>query len=730
MKKFLALCLAAIMVLAMFVACVDQKTDDPTAAPTQSGETTNPTDSGETTEPTVEPTADDLATPIVRPTSWERENEEIVYNMVLPKFEEMMATAAAGKTADEKFVLYAQAEAYLLSTGLMIPTTTQGGTYQISRIAPHSVPYANWGNDDDRLHGLVISDEFLTKEERADLLKMWNDAKNGNGTYDPATYITGKGHKLKDTYNYTFSTAPKTIDWGNTSSQSDTEVTVNCVEGLVEYDTVGQLQPALAEKWTESEDGKTYTFNIRKGVKWYNSEGREVAELTAHDFVAGFQHMLDASAGLEFLVDGKVVGVTAYLKEGGSFENVGCKATDDYTLVFTLEEPVTYFMTMLTYSCFLPICKSFYESRGGVFGRDAYKDAVQDTTKYTFGLATDVSSQVYCGPFLLQKLQPKSEILVVKNENYYNADKVTLKSIKWILDDGSNPTAFYDATIAGTYDAVGLGATNGLLDKAKADGNFDKYAYITDTTSTTYFGGLNVNRGTWQLASGACASSQTEAQKIDTHLALLNQNFRLALQYAFDKATYNGVSRGEDLKLNSLRNMYCHPEFVWLENDTTDAEGHVFKANTVYGDLVQYYVTNWYKMPIDVHDGVNGWFHPEEAKQHLAKAVEQLGEAVNWPVTIDVVYLGTSESNANQANAYKQVVEGTLGTERVVVNLIKAETLDDFYDCGYRASHGVDGNFDMFYGSGWGPDYGDPSTYLETFLGRGAGYMTKVIGLF
>ena len=62
--------------------------------------------------------------------------------------------------------------------------------------------------------------------------------------------------------------------------------------------------------------------------------------------------------------------------------------------------------------------------------------------------------------------------------------------------------------------------------------------------------------------------------------------------------------------------------------------------------------------------------------------------------------------------------------------LVEATTPEDFYASGYRASNGEAGNFDMFYGSGWGPDYGDPSTYIDTFLGEGAGYMTKVIGLF
>ena len=66
----------------------------------------------------------------------------------------------------------------------------------------------------------------------------------------------------------------------------------------------------------------------------------------------------------------------------------------------------------------------------------------------------------------------------------------------------------------------------------------------------------------------------------------------------------------------------------------------------------------------------------------------------------------------------------------MTVNLIEATVANDFYACGYRAANGEAGNFDMFYGSGWGPDFGDPCSYLDTFLGEGSGYMTKVIGLF
>lgn len=705
MKRLFAMLLALVMVFSL-AAC-----GQPAAQPEQPSE-----------QPAKQPEQPAAPVEVV----YERADDEDVYENALGGFTELVEAAKAAETIDERFVLFAQAEAYLLDSAVMIPTTTQNGAYTISRIAPRTVPYVQWGNDDDRLKGLVISDEFLTPDERADLFAMWDKACAGEAEYDPAAYLLEKGHTLKSDYTTTFSTAPVTLDWLNTSSQSDTEITVNCVEGLVEYDGLNHMNPALAESWDISDDGCVYTFHIRPGVYWYTAEGAKYAEVTAGDFEAGFHHMLDTQAGLEWLIDGIVVGGTDYYANGGSWDDVGYKAIDDHTLEVTLEQPTSYFMTMLTYSCFLPICDSFYKEHGGVYGVEEYAAASAEDS-YSYGKYTNVASQVYCGPFLIQKLEKDSEIYLVKNPGYYKADEVTLNSIKWVYDNGEDLTALYNDTVAGVY--AGLSVSNETTRAlAEADGNFEKYAYISETTSTSYFGGLNLNRGTFALEAGTCASPKTEQEKIDTFNAMQNKNFRKALQFAFDKETQNAVSRGE-LALTNLRNMYTHPEFVSLSGDVTDADGYTFPAGTFYGAIVQHYLDEM-GCPINVADGVNGWYNPEEAVKCLEAAKAELGDSVTWPIQIDVVYYSANDINTAQAAAYKSVIEACLGAENVVVNMIEATTSDDYYASGYRASNGEAGNFDMFYGSGWGPDYGDPSTYLDTFLGEGAGYMTKVIGLF
>ena len=664
-----------------------------------------------------------------RPAVYTRADDEAVYQSVLAKYEELCAQAKAAATDDERFVLYAEAEAYLLDAAVMSPYTTQGGAYTMSRVAPKTIPFVKWGNDDDRLKGLVISNEFITKEERAELLDQWAKAVAGEGAYDPAAYLTGKGHTLVTDYMTTFSTAPVTLDWLNTSEQSDTEITVNTVDGLVEYDNLGNMQPALAESWEVSDDGLTYTFKIRDDAYWYTSEGKQYAKVTAEDFVNGFHHMLDAQAGLEWLVDGVIVGATKYYAEGGSWDEVGYKAAEGNKLVITLESPHSYFLTMLAYSCFLPLCTSFYESRGGVYGVEEYAKALEDTNKYTFGKSTDVASQVYCGPFLVQKLLSDSEIKLVKNAGYYKPESVKLTSITWVYDNGENPTQFYKDVLAGTYAGVTLNESTGLLKMAKDDGNFDKYSYVSDTTTTSYLIGLNLNRGTFALESGAVASPKNDAQKIDSYLALQNKDFRKALLLGVDRVKWNGVTRGADLAATNLRNMYTHPEFVKIANDVTASDGHKFAAGTQYGEIVQYFCDK-IGAEVKVADGADGWFNAESAKKHLDKAVKDLGKSVTWPIQLDVVYYSASDSQVSQATAYKQLLEETLGSDHVKVNLVEATTSDDFYASGYRASTGEAGNFDVFYGSGWGPDFGDPCSYLDTFLGEGAGYMTKICGLF
>lgn len=120
------------------------------------------------------------------------------------------------------------------------------------------------------------------------------------------TYLTSHGYSIKRTYDIGYVSDPQTWDALATSNSEDSEAIINTYDSLLEYDSLNNLRPALAQSYDVSEDGLTYTFHLREGLTWVDSQGRKVADLKAEDFVAGFQHMLDAEGGLEFLVQGVV----------------------------------------------------------------------------------------------------------------------------------------------------------------------------------------------------------------------------------------------------------------------------------------------------------------------------------------------------------------------------------------------------------------------------------------
>ena len=99
------------------------------------------------------------------------------------------------------------------------------------------------------------------------------------------------------------------------------------------------------------------------------------------------------------------------------------------------------------------------------------------------------------------------------------------------------------------------------------------------------------------------------------------------------------------------------------------------------------------------------------------------------PIYIDFPVRTDSEVNMNMKQSVKQSVEAATNG-MVKVNLVEYATRDHYLDATYWYSAGHEANFDLNDGSGWGPDYGDPSSYLGTMLPQYAGYMTKSLGIF
>lgn len=666
-----------------------------------------------------------------------------IYNDVLGEFYTEYQEAKEETNVSARYAKMALAEAKLLETAVMLPIYSKGGNYAVSRVAPYTIDYTLWGNDMERFHQALVATEFITSEDRAEMKAKWAELK-GTGTYlDWAKeFLTGKGYTLKDTYTIAYATDPTTWDTLATSRASDAEAIVNTYDGLMEYDVEGILQPALAESYTVSDDGLTYTFKIRSGATWVDSQGRKVADVTADDFVAGMQHMMDAMGGLEYLIEGVIVNASEYI--GGTvtdFSQVGVKAVDDNTLEYTLVAPCSYFVTMLGYGVFAPMSRTYYESMGGKFGAD-YDPSAES---YLYG--KDSNSIAYCGPYLVTNATANSTIVFTANDSYWNKDNINIKTLTWLYNDGSEATKAYNDAVAGTIDGSGLNSSS--LELAREDGNFDKYGYIASTDATSFMAFYNIYRSAYANVqdSTKVVSPLTEEQKSLAKAAMANVHFRRAISYAVDRGSYNAQSVGEDLKYTSLRNTYTPGNFVYLEEDVTvDVNGKstTFKAGTAYGVILQAQLDadgiaiKAYDKNADdgagSSDGYDGWYNVENAKAELEQAIKDLKDAgitvdASNPIYIDLPYFSASTRYTNMANAYKQSVESTL-EGKVIVNLVACADADEWQNAGYYTENGAEANYHVYDLSGWGPDYGDPSSYLDTMLPDYAGYMTKCIGIF
>ena len=729
LKRVLCALLALVMVLG-FVGCKNNGDDKNTPAPNN---TNKPAESEvpATTVPT---------TPL--PTGDYNAMSAAIYDAQLGAFNTLYQAAKEEQNVSKRYALMAQAEAKLLEAAVLIPGTTNGGNYGLSRVAKRSASTVLWGNDSDRFHNVLVTTELISAEDQTHLKAMWNEVR-GTGTYSQKAtdYLKEKGYTLKDTYNMGYVGDPKTWDALATSRSADSEAIVNTYDGLVEYDNENELKPALAESWEVSEDGKTYTFHIRQGAKWVDAQGREVADVKADDFVAGMQHMLDAGGGLEYLVENIIVNALEYnTGDVTDFAEVGVKATDDNTVVYTLCQPTSYFITMLGYNVFAPMSRTYFESKGGVFGKDDYKTAVDaGTVKY----GQTVNDIAYCGPYTVTNHTAENTIVFQANPTYWNKDNITIKTLTWKYNDGQDPTKAYEDTKAGTLDGCGLSSAS--LEACKADGNFEKYCTVSDTDATSFVLFLNLNRNAYANVNDAtkAVSTMTDDQKKRTDAAMLNVHFRRAIGMGLDIATYNGQVVGEELKLNSVRNSYTPGNFVALEEDVTieiNGESKTFAKGTYYGEIMQAQIdADGVKIKVwdaenQTSDGFAGWHNPANAYEELQQAITELKEfgveiSKDNPIVLDLPYFSGSDIYTNRAQTLKQSVEEAL-QGCVVVNLVSCADAKEWYYAGYYTESGKDANYTLYDVSGWGPDYGDPATYLDTMLGDGAGYMAKCLGLF
>lgn len=490
----------------------------------------------------------------------------------------------------------------------------------------------------------------------------------------------GKADKEADaptTFSYVYAVDPASLDYSIATRTSTTDVIGNVVDGLMENDQYGNVIPSLAEDWSVSKDGLTYTYKLRKGVKWYTSEGEEYAEVTAHDFVTGLKHVADGKSDGVSLIQNSIKGLDAYMTgETNDFSTVGVKALDDYTVEYTLNKPESFWNSKVTTATMLPVNKEFLKASGKDYG------------------AVTPAGILYNGPYILKTLTSKSLIEYEKNPNYWDKEKVKIEKIKLTYYDGSDQESLIRSFSSGAYTTARLFPSSSNF-ASTLEQYGDKITYSPQDSSSYYFT-FNVNRQSYNKTA-----KTSEEQKTSTKEAMLNKDFRQAINFAFNRHSYAAQLNGEDGADKIIRNSLVPDNFVQAGGKNF---GQIAQSELVnYGD-------QW--KDVELVDGKDSIYNPDKAKAALEKAKKDLeSKGVTFPIHLDVPVEQTDTIAVQQSNSFKQSIESTLGAENVVIDVLQM-TDNEKETITSQARVPSQKDYDL-NSTGWAPSYQDPASYLN-----------------
>lgn len=513
-------------------------------------------------------------------------------------------------------------------------------------------------------------------------------------TFAAALLLAACGQSGSDTktYSSTFSGNPTTFNYLLDYYADNTAIITNLVDGLLENDNHGNLVPSLAEDWSVSSDGLTYTYKLRKDAKWFTADGEEYAPVKAQDFVTGIKYAVDNKSQAIDLIQNSIKGLNDYITGADSdFSKVGVKAIDDQTVEYTLARPEPYWNSKTTNSILFPVNEEFLNSKGKDFGT----------------LSPD--SILYSGPYLLKDFTSKSSIEYVKNPHYYDHDKVSIEHVKLAYFDGSDQELTIRNFESGAYSIAGVYPNSSNFAKTKEKYK-DNIVYSLQDKTSWYFN-FNVNRKAYNHTA-----KTTDEQKKSTETAVLNKNFRQAVNFALDRTAYSAQSNGEEAASKTLRNTLVPPTFVQVGDKTF--------GEVVASKLVNY-GTEW--SDINLADAQDAYFNKEKAQAKFAEAKKELAsQGVTFPIHLDVAVDQTSKNAVTGMNSVKQTLESILGSDNIVIDVQQLST-DEYNNVAFLAPTAADRDYDLNF-DGWVGDYQDPSTYLNPFNAED-GFYLKIFGL-
>ena len=458
----------------------------------------------------------------------------------------------------------------------------------------------------------------------------------------------------------------------------DGENLTQLVDGLLETNPEGTLQPAIAEEWGTEDGGLTWTFKIREGVKWVDVNGNEKADCNAWDFAAGLEWVLNfhkndsanTSMPLE-MIDGaeeyyeytktltKEEAYALTADEGSTFlEMVGVEVPDDYTIIYRCFVEKPYFDTLAIYSSLFPISPAMIEELGGPDGVRAMNN----------------ENMWYNGPYTMTTYIQNNEKVFTKNPLYWDTESKRFDTVTFKMVE-SNDVAF-QLYQSGDVDYVDL--TESQLTTIARDPNNEYYDYLVPAVPSKY---------SYQMHFNYNKNNEDGTKDTNWNTAIANEAFR--------KSWYYGLNLSESWKrTNAIDPFVCENNFYTMKGLVYTSDG------TDYTDLVKE------AMGLKDPDGVTpARLDTDLAEQYKQQAIEELTAlGVTFPVEIDYYISGSNQTALDSANVLSQAFSDSLGDDYVTLNI-----------CTYVSSlrnEVVEPHLHSLVTNGWGADYGDPQNYL------------------
>ncbi|MED3326214.1 peptide ABC transporter substrate-binding protein [Bacillus thuringiensis] len=246
----------------------------------------------------------------------------------------------------------------------------------------------------------------------------------------------------KQVLNVTVSEEIPSLDTVKTTDGTSAHVMQNIFEGLYVLNDQDQPTPAIAKSFKRSEDGKKYTFDLRKDAKWSNGDN-----VTANDFMFAWKRAINPETASQYASMLFYVKNAKEINKGAmSLDELGVTVINDYKLEVELEQPIPYFLQLLALPIYLPQHESFLKEQGNNY-------------------ALEPSNLIYNGPFVLEKWKHEQEFQLKKNDTYWDQKKVKLDEINFhIVKDTMTAVNLYEA---GDLDRVPINSQ--VVDKYKGN---------------------------------------------------------------------------------------------------------------------------------------------------------------------------------------------------------------------------------------------------------------------